>query len=182
MYQLTSENWVRKYPDIRIPLSDDVGVSHPDTLEYLDWLAAGNTPDPPSAKDLEIIRERLQSKRSALRVQHQTGGFMFEGHRYASDRDESIPLLLNCALSAQMVLATGPDAVASFEAALGGGWRSTDGVGRITTATGILALHTAFVAHGAACDHHSQQLKALIAAPDADLDALEAEVETGWPE
>jgi len=112
----------------------------------------------------------------------QTAGFTFDGNTYASDRDESIPLLSNAAISAQIALSQGADAVASFETALGEGWRSIDGVGRITTAAGILALHAAFVAHGAACDRHSQDLKSQIAQAEtlAELEAID--IDSGWQE
>jgi hypothetical protein len=112
----------------------------------------------------------------------QTAGFTFDGHRYAADREESIPLLLNCVISAQMAMAAGPEAMAGFEAALGDGWRSTDGLGRVTTAAGILALHAAFVAHGAACDRHSQALKAQIEAAEALAELEAIDLEAGWPE
>ena len=87
-------------------------------------------------------------------------------------------------LAAQTALASGAEAIAAFEAALGDGWRSTDGVARITTAAGIVALHASFVAHGAACDRRSQALKSLIDAAEtlSDLAAVEAELTTSWPE
>jgi hypothetical protein len=136
---------------------------------------------PSEAEQLATRKAQMQSTRSARRVQAQTSGFAFDGNTYASDRDESIPLLSNVAISAQIALSQGADAVASFETALGEGWRSIDGVGRITTAAGILALHAAFVAHGAACDRNSQVLKAQIEAAETlmDLDAIDTEA--GWP-
>jgi hypothetical protein len=140
------------------------------------------TPEEREAATLNARRAEMQSRRSARRVNAQTAGFTFDGNRYAGDREESIPLLLNCVISAQMAMAAGPEAAAGFEAALGDGWRSTDGVGRVKAAAGILALHAAFVSHGAACDRHSQDLKAQIAEAEtlAELEAID--LGAGWPE
>lgn len=130
---------------------------------------------------LATEKESAQERRAAQRLSAQTGGFTFAGATFASDREESIPLLTNAALSAQMALAQGPEAAAAFGAALGDGWRDTTGTGRITTAEGILALHAAFVSHGAACDRHSQSLKAAIDAAQSveELDAID--LTAGWP-
>ena len=174
-----------------------------DAALYADWVAAGNPKadayvplaDPPAPDawydggqwrqpTIEERRTRLHARRVSLRLQHQTSGFVHDGRVYASDREESIPLLTAATLAAQTALASGAEAVAAFEAALGDGWRSTDGVARITTASGIVALHASFVSHGAACDRRSRVLKALIDSAEtlSDLAAVEAELATGWPE
>jgi len=137
-----------------------------------------------SAEEIEQRREQLQRLRSAERVRRQIGGFLYNGHTYASDREESIPLMTNAAISAQSAISQGPDAVAAYEASLGAGWRDTDGVARINTAAGILALHSAFVSHGAAVDVASQALKARIAAAaPTDFGATEAAItdDASWP-
>jgi hypothetical protein len=141
---------------------------------------------PPSIDEVEaaavpLRRMARQEERVAQRLAAQTGGFAFAGATFASDRDESLPLLTHAVLSAQMALAQGPEAAAAFGAALGDGWRDTTGTGRITTAEGILALHAAFVAYGAACDRHSQSLKAQIDAAQSveELDAID--LTAGWP-
>lgn len=135
-------------------------------------------------RDIDELRAELHAHRVSLRLHHQTSGFIHQEHTYASDRDESIPLLTNATLTAQTALASGAEAIAAFESELGDGWRSTDGVARITTAAGIVALHASFVAHGAACDRRSQAIKSLIDAAETleDLAAVEAELATGWPE
>jgi hypothetical protein len=46
---------------------------------------------------------------------------------------------------------------------------------------GIMAVQGALAAHGQACHDRSSALRAMIVAPDADLDALAAEIKTGWP-
>jgi hypothetical protein len=127
--------------------------------------------------------KRLQQLRSQERVRRQTGVFTYAGHQYAADRDESIPLITSAAIAAQTALAAGPDAVAAYEAALGAGWRDVDGVPRLAAAADIIALHSAFVSHGAAHDVASQALKAQIDAPDADLDALKSAItdDACWP-
>jgi hypothetical protein len=135
-------------------------------------------------EEVDARREQLQALRSEERVRRQTGGFPHAGHIYRSDREESIPLLTAAVINAQSALAAGPEAVAAYEAALGAGWRDVGGVARISTALGILELHTSFVAWGAACDQASQALKAQIEAADlADFDALEAAItdDANWP-
>jgi hypothetical protein len=135
-------------------------------------------------EEIEARREQLQSLRSQERVRRQTETFPHDGHRYLADREESIPLMTAASIAAQAALAAGPDAVAAYEAALGAGWRDADGVARITTATGVLALHSSFVAWGAQCDAASQALKAQINAADpAEFDALEAAItaDENWP-
>jgi hypothetical protein len=136
-------------------------------------------------EEIEARREQLQSLRSQERVRRQTETFPHtDGHRYLADREESIPLMTAAAINAQSALAAGPDAVAAYEAALGAGWRDADGVARITTATGVLALHSSFVAWGAQCDIASQSLKAQInTANPAGFDALEAAItaDESWP-
>jgi hypothetical protein len=173
-------------PEWREPVSAPFGWADP-VIEERDGslvvaVYAAGTAEEREAASFNQAKVDAQARRSALRLSHQTGGFLYDGNRYASDREESIPLLLNCVIAAQMAMAAGPEAIAAFESALGDGWRSTDGVGRITTAAGILALHTAFVAHGATCDRHSQALKVLIDAAEsqAELDAID--IESGWPE
>jgi len=137
-----------------------------------------------TAEEIEQRREELQALRSAERVRRQTETFPHDGHRYLADREESIPLMTAASIAAQAALAQGPDAVTAYEMALGAGWRDADGVARITTAAGILALHSSFVAWGAQCDIASQALKQQIAVADsADFGALEAAItdDASWP-
>ena len=169
------------------PMSVGCSASYDGTSYVLDWDAELMGAAPPSVEDvvaaaLPLRRAALHEARTQARLAAQTGGFRLAGATYASDREESIPLLTNAALSAQLALAQGAEAVAAFEAALGSGWRSEDGAARIASAVGILALHAAFVAHGAACDRHSQALKGQIEAASsvAELDAID--LATGWPE
>lgn len=171
------------YPHHRL----EPGIPYPLGKEWVEmdgeWFEeTRGTIEEQQAATLNARRVELQSLRSAKRVEMQTAGFSYDGNRYAADRDESIPLLLNCVISAQMALAAGPEAVAGFEAALKDGWRSIDGVGRVKTAQGVLALHAAFVAHGAECDRHSQDLKSQIAQAEtlAELEAID--IDSGWPE
>jgi hypothetical protein len=135
-------------------------------------------------EEIEARREQLQALRSEERGNRQTDTFPHNGHRYFADRKDSIPLMTAAAINAQSALAAGPEAVAAYEAALGAGWRDAEGVARINTAAGILALHSSFVAWGAQCDAASQALKAQIAAAEpADFDALESSItdDSNWP-
>jgi hypothetical protein len=159
---------------------------------YSEWMAEPDAQGPRyvrqtralTPEEIEARRKQLQALRSQERVRRQTETFPHDGHRYLADREESIPLMTAAAINAQSALAAGPDAVAAYEAALGAGWRDADGVARITTATGVLALHSSFVAWGAQCDIASQSLKAQInTANPADFDALEAAIiaDGSWP-
>lgn len=146
------------------------------------WCEPAGTAAEIAAALTEQRRRECHGERAMRRLAAQTGGFSYDGHRYASDREESIPLLTAATIAAQLALAQGPEATAAYEAALGDGWRSEDGTARVATAAGILALHAAFVAHGAACDRHSQDLKAAIEAATSveELDAID--LSAGWPE
>jgi hypothetical protein len=48
-------------------------------------------------------------------------------------------------------------------------------------AEGVMNMQSALAAHGQACHDRSSALRAMIDAPDADLDALASEIKTGWP-
>jgi len=159
---------------------------------YTDWTLTSDADGPlyhrttreRTAEEIEQRREALQTMRSAERVRRQTETFPHDGHQYLADREESVPLMTAASIAAQAALAQGPDAVTAYETALGAGWRDADGVARITTATGILALHSAFVAWGSRCDAASQSLKQQIAAADpADFAELEAAItdDARWP-
>ena len=143
------------------------------------------TADERHSAALSALRLRCHAIRQAERLRRQTGGFHANGHTYASDREESIPLLTGAVISAQMALAKGPEVAEAFAAALGDGWRDTAGVPVVTTAMGILGLHEAFVAWGAACDRASQLIAADIDAAQ-DIAAMEAIIATisrdpRWP-
>ena len=146
------------------------------------WCEPAGTAAEIAAALTEQRRRERHGERAMCRLNAQIGGFTCDGHRYASDREESIPLLTAATIAAQSALAQGPEASAAYDAAMGAGWRSDDGAARIASAVGILALHGAFVAHGAACDRHSQALKGQIEAATtvAELDAIG--LTTGWPE
>jgi hypothetical protein len=159
---------------------------------YADWELSNDAEGPLyvrqtrdlTPEEIEARRERLQDLRSQERVRRQTSGFPHAGHVYRSDREESIPLLTNAVVNAQLAKDAGSDAIAGYEAALGNGWRDIDGVARLKTLPDILALHTSFVAWGAACDRASQALKAQIEAAElAGFDALEAAItdDSNWP-
>jgi hypothetical protein len=159
---------------------------------YGDWELSSDEEGPLFARqtrdltpeEVEAGRQQLQTLRSQERVRRQTDTFPHDGHRYRSDRDESIHLLTAASINAQSAIAAGPEAVAAYETALGDGWRDADGVARINTAVGILALHSSFVAWGARCDIASQALKAQIAAAGPeDFDALESSItdDSNWP-
>jgi hypothetical protein len=138
-----------------------------------------------TAATLAALKAQAQDLRSAERVRRQTSGFPFGEHRYRSDREESIPLMVSAAIHAQVALAMGADEVAAYNAALGNGWRDETGTARLTTAQEILALHGAFVAWGAANDRASQQIAADIEAAETVevLEAIIAAIPTDarWP-
>lgn len=171
------------YPEYREPVDPTLGwadpVLEPDNQRVA--IYASGTPEEREAASLAQRKALMQSERAAERTVRQTNGFSYNGYTYASDREESIPLLTAAAIAAQSALAEGPEAAAEFGAGMGAGWRSADGIPRLTTATEIVELHAAFVSHGAACDVRSQQIKAEIeaATTPADLDAID--MTTGWP-
>lgn len=131
------------------------------------------------------LKVQAQDLRSSERVLRQTSTFPFGEHRYRSDREESIPLMVSAAIHAQVALAMGAEAVNLYNSALGNGWRDSAGIARLTTAQEILGLHGAFVAWGASNDRASQQIFAEIEAAETveDIKAIIAAIPTDerWP-
>jgi hypothetical protein len=158
--QLESQGWL---PLIYDTLDAPLGYADP-VLETRDGKSVSvsyaiGTPEERRIVILDQAKDAAHVARTAERLKRQTSGFPYDGHMYASDREESIPLLTSAVILAQTVLAQGPEAIAAFEAALGAGWRDMNGDPVITTAIGILQLHGAFVAWGAFCDRASQLIK-----------------------
>ena len=173
--------WPHETADGPAPLGHTPWVEMTGGQGHYYWREPLGTAEEIAAALVEQKRQELQGARTHQRLVAQTGGFSYEGRRYASDREESIPLLTAATITAQLSLAQGLDATSAFEAALGAGWRDMEGVPRIATALGILGLHAAFVAHGAACDRHSQALKAALEAAASLEDLTAVEVGAGWP-
>jgi hypothetical protein len=131
----------------------------------------------PSAADLAaavvpLRRLELHAARRAARTAAETGGFIFDGHPFDSDRD-SILRIANAAttaLTATLVMA--PFATE---------WHCADGYDMPLDAAGVMSMQSALAAHGQACHDRSSALRAMIDAPDADLDAMAEEIKTGWP-
>jgi hypothetical protein len=140
--------------------------------DYQSWLSAGNIPDPPIAEHRAIIRERLHAARREARTRAETSGFIFNGHPFDSDRD-SILRIANAATTALTANLVG----APFATA----WHCADGYDMPLDAAGVMAMQGALAAHGQACHDRSSALRAMIEDPAADLDALAAEIKSGWP-
>ena len=137
----------------------------------------GSDAPPPSLEEIAtarnaLERERLHKARRTARTQAETGGFVFNGHPIDSDRD-SILRIGNAATTAL----TASLAQAPFRTV----WTCADEYQMELDAAGVMALQAALSAHGLACHLRSQELKALIDAPDADLDAVAQLIATGWP-
>jgi hypothetical protein len=131
----------------------------------------------PTAADLiaavvPLRRLELHAARRAARTAAETGGFIFNGHPFDSDRD-SILRIANAATTALTANLVG----APFATA----WHCADGYDMPLDAAGVMAMQGALAAHGQACHDRSSALRALIDAPEADLDALAAAIKTGWP-
>ncbi len=174
-YRYTADpNIILRLPASRIVLGEagPRRTLHPDVAEYQDWLAAGNIPDPPTAEDAAIMRERMHVARRAARTAAETGGFVYNGHPFDSDRD-SILRIANAATTALTANLVG----APFATE----WHCADGYDMPLDAAGVMSMQGALAAHGQACHDRSSALRALIDAPEADLDALAEEIKTGWP-
>ena len=155
-YRLTADpDWV---------VRDDVTYTPSTDRHYQHWLALGNTPDPPA-------RETLHQARRAARTAAETGGFIFNGHPFDSDRD-SILRIANAATTALTANLLG----APFATE----WHCADGYDMPLDAAGVMAMQGALAAHGQACHDRSSALRAMIEDPEADLDALAEEIKTGW--
>jgi hypothetical protein len=131
----------------------------------------------PSAEELRAAetqwqRNYLHNARRTTRTRAETGGFVFNGHPVDSDRD-SILRIGNAATTALTALLTSTQFSTT--------WACADEYQMYLDAAGVMALQAALSAHGLACHLRSQELKALIDAPDADLDALADVISTGWP-
>jgi len=132
---------------------------------------------PPTAPEIDaarliLRRNRLHAARRAARTNAETGGFVFADHAVDSDRD-SILRIGNAATTAL----TASISQAPFATV----WTCADEYQMELDAAGVMALQAALSAHGIACHLRSQELKALIDAPDADLDAVGLLIDTGWP-
>lgn len=186
MYEMTTGYVLRRHG--YVPMLDF--EVYQTGLNDCDLVWHSNAPKPSPAEvavlRLAVLREDANTLRSTERVRRQTGGFPFGGHRYRSDREESIPLMVSAAIHAQVALAMGEEATALYNAALGNGWRDETGTARLTTAQEILGLHGAFVAWGSACDRASQQIAVDIDAAETieDLEGIIAAIPTDsrWPE
>jgi hypothetical protein len=180
--QLAAQGWL---PLIYEPEDAPLGYADPvaETREGQQVAVAYalGTPEERAAVSLASAKTAAHEARSAERLRLQTSGFPFADHVFASDREESIPLLSAATLSALMVMGQGAEAIAAFEAALGAGWRDVTGVACVSSAAGILGMHAAFVGWGSACDRASQALAAQIEAAET-LAALNAiDLTAGWP-
>jgi hypothetical protein len=125
-----------------------------------------------SCTHAEGLRYPLHRQRHAARTKAETGGFIFNGHPIDSDRD-SILRIGNAATTALTSQLTGTPFATT--------WTCADEYQMSLDAAGVMALQAALSAHGLACHLRSQELKALIDAPDADLDALADVISIGWP-
>jgi hypothetical protein len=131
----------------------------------------------PTAADLAaavdpLRRLELHAARRAARTAAETSGFIFNGHLFDSDRD-SILRIANAATTALTASLVG----APFATE----WHCADGYNMPLDAAGVMSMQGALAAHGQACHVRSSALRAMIDAPDADLDALAEEIKTGWP-
>jgi hypothetical protein len=130
----------------------------------------------PTAADLTaavvpLRRLELHAARRAARTRAETGGFIFNGHPFDSDRD-SILRIANAATTALTANL--------FGAPFATEWHCADGYDMPLDAAGVMAMQGALAAHGQACHDRSSALRAMIDAPEADLDALAEEIKTGW--
>jgi hypothetical protein len=137
--------------------------------EYLNWLAAGNVPDPPSKADRELIRARLHQERRDARTRDEMSGFMFNGHPLDSDRDSILRIVNAAATALTAVILNQPYAVE---------WMCADNYEMPLDAHGVLGMQAALAAHGAACHTASQDLKARVdeASDLAALEVIAAEI------
>ena len=173
------------YPKVPDAESSSLGYTEYELVNG-QWVREPNgTPEEREAAELNQRRADLQAQRSAATVAHQTGGFVYQGDVYASDLARSIPLLQATITAIQLTVAAGAPMDQPL-AMLGDGWRSDDGVARLTTPAEMISLWEAFIAHGAACDAAGQAFKAQIDAAEtlADLDAVEAAIAdpANWPD
>jgi hypothetical protein len=118
------------------------------------------------------LRNPLHQARRTARTAAETSGFVFNGHPFDSDRD-SILRIANAATTALTANLVG----APFATE----WHCADGYDMPMDAAGVMAMQGALAAHGQACHDRSSVLRAMIEAPEADLDALAEEIKTGWP-
>jgi hypothetical protein len=140
-----------------------------------------HSPDHPSQAVIDKEAARLQAalpreaahkQRREERTRAETNGFIFNGHLFDSDRD-SILRIANAATTALTANLIGTPFATE--------WHCADGYDMPLDAAGVMAMQGALAAHGQACHDRSSALRAMIDAPEADLDALAEEIKTGWP-
>jgi hypothetical protein len=165
---------MRTDPPAYDPLREDLTEEAPIEIEgswVQTWLVAAKTLIAVEAA-LTARRLELHTARRAARTRAETVGFSYNGHPFDSDRD-SILRIANAATTA--LTAT------LLEAPFATEWHCADGYDMPMDAAGVMAMQGALAAHGQACHDRSGALRAMIDAPDADLDALAVEIKTGWP-
>jgi hypothetical protein len=153
------------YPAARFVVVDD---------SIVEWHSDSSIPkeEDLAAASVQWQLTRLHDARRAARTAAETSGFVFNGHLFDSDRD-SILRIANAATTALTANLVG----APFATE----WHCADGYDMPLDAEGVMNMQSALAAHGQACHDRSSALRAMIDAPDADLDALASEIKTGWP-
>lgn len=170
MYIFTYNNCVYRQSPYSSTPSKDAFIEEMDGPPLKDVL--GMTAEEAEAAQAEYLRSPLHVKRHEARTKAETSGFVFNGHPVDSDRD-SILRIGNAATTALTAsLSSVPFCTT---------WTCADEYQMDLDAAGVMALQAALSAHGLACHLRSQELKAMIDAPEADLDAVALLIDTGWP-
>jgi hypothetical protein len=159
-YKLTHENWVHRLADgARISTADDplAPNTNPHYLEYKQWLADGNTPEP--ADPVPVIAEAI----AARRYQTEVDGITINGMRV--ETDDRAKLLINGAAVEAMI---DPDYVMQ--------WKTDGGFVELTGAQ-VIGIARAVRTHVQACfDREAELLEALEAGTLTD-----EMLDHGWP-
>jgi hypothetical protein len=173
-YKLSGEGYVIKNIDTRVPIvsTPEYPNTNPDYLEYLAWLADGNTPEPVDQPPLEELKQQKWQEVQSKRDQLEQSGFMFLGHPIDSD-PIAVQRISIATLAAQAAHAAGQP----FQV----DWKCKDDHVLPLDLTGMMGMSAALAMYANGLHTYGRTLKDAIYAaetPEA-LDAIN--IEEGWP-
>lgn len=151
-----------------------IGEGQPEEYEPGKWRQTWTQ----TPKDLEVYRAEKHAERKDAVLVAKYSTFKHDEYTYDCDKD-SVQLLAEFTALANHAIKDGTqEALKAYSALLGDGWRDDNGVPRITTAGGILAISNSLAAHIRKVDDAGQIKKSAIDAANSvdELSAIDFDI------